>query len=167
MTLSGLTILLTRLQPPDRFPFPWRSGGLLRCVAGIESPNVVRNVHRPARVTEQVGGYRNAPSTNKRDLAHHRPPTSIAAPGDARGVFSCLGVGNLRPRPDPQTPSQQRGIMEILMIGIWTALIWWLSWSTCATLNRRRQHLYSRRLIAWERQARRDQALSHDMERLR
>lgn len=57
--------------------------------------------------------------------------------------------------------------MEILMVGAWTALIWWVSWATCTALHRRRQHLYSRRLIAWERQARRDAALSHDMERLR
>ena len=67
----------------------------------------------------------------------------------------------------PQAYWGKEAVMEILMVGAWTALIWWVSWATCTALHRRRQHLYSRRLIAWERQARRDAALSHDMERLR
>lgn len=57
--------------------------------------------------------------------------------------------------------------MEILIVGAWSAIVWWLAWATCASLNRRRQHLYSRRLIAWEREARRQAALAHDVERLR
>lgn len=58
-------------------------------------------------------------------------------------------------------------MMEILTVGAWTGLVWWVSWATCTALQRKRQHLYSRRLIAWERQARREAALSHDAERIR
>lgn len=57
--------------------------------------------------------------------------------------------------------------MEILIIGAWSAVVWAVAWATCSNLNRRRQHLYSRRLIAWEREQRRQDALAHDMERLR
>ena len=54
----------------------------------------------------------------------------------------------------------------ILMIGAWTGITWWAAWSTCSTLNRRRQHLYSRRLIDAERRARREAALAFDLQRL-
>lgn len=57
--------------------------------------------------------------------------------------------------------------MEILIIGAWTAIVWWLAWATCSNLHRRRQHLYSRRLIAWEREQRRQDALAHNVERAR
>jgi hypothetical protein len=56
--------------------------------------------------------------------------------------------------------------MEILAIGAWTGITWWAAWSTCSTLARRRQHLYSRRLINLERAARRQASLAYDLERL-
>lgn len=58
--------------------------------------------------------------------------------------------------------------MEILIIGAWTAIVWWVAWATCSNLNRRRQHLYSKRLREWERQRQlQEAALAHDVERLR
>lgn len=55
---------------------------------------------------------------------------------------------------------------EILILGAWTGITWWAAWSTCSTLHRRRQHLYSRRLQDMERRARREAALAFDLQRL-
>ena len=57
--------------------------------------------------------------------------------------------------------------MEILILGAWSGVVWWLAWATCSALHRRRQHLYSRRLVAWEREQRRQARTFHDMERAR
>jgi hypothetical protein len=56
--------------------------------------------------------------------------------------------------------------MEILILGAWTGVTWWEAWATCALLHRQRQHLYSRRLQAMERQARREQAMAYDAQRV-
>jgi hypothetical protein len=56
---------------------------------------------------------------------------------------------------------------QILLWGGTFALGWWLAWTTSAQMHRRRQHLYSRRLIEAERRARRQAALAHDLYRLR
>ena len=94
-------------------------------------------------------------------------PTSHGAPaGPVRGFFRAWGQVLCGSLPCPQAHSRE-AVMEILMVGAWTALIWWVSWATCTALHRGGVSIYSRRLIAWERQARRDAALSHDMERLR
>lgn len=37
-------------------------------------------------------------------------------------------------------------MVEILTMGVWTGVVWWLSWATCARLHRQRRHMYSRRL---------------------
>lgn len=57
--------------------------------------------------------------------------------------------------------------MEILIVGGWTAVTWAVAWATCSRLHRQRQHVYSRRLQAMERQARREMAAAYDLERLR
>ncbi|MGA0926605.1 MAG: hypothetical protein ACO3RW_05300 [Burkholderiaceae bacterium] len=56
--------------------------------------------------------------------------------------------------------------MEILILGAWTGVTWWVAWATCSRLHRQRQHLYSRRLQAMERQARREAAMAYDAQRV-
>lgn len=56
--------------------------------------------------------------------------------------------------------------LEILFFGGVFALGWWLAWMTSAQLHRRRQHLYSQRLIEAERRARRQAALAADLRRV-
>lgn len=56
--------------------------------------------------------------------------------------------------------------MEILIMGAWTGVTWWVAWATCSALHRKRQHLYSRRLVAMERQARRQASLAYDLDRV-
>jgi hypothetical protein len=56
--------------------------------------------------------------------------------------------------------------MEILMMGAWTGVTWWVAWATCSAMHRKRQHLYSRRLQNMERNARRQAAMAYDAARV-
>jgi len=95
------------------------------------------------------------------------PPRVSVPPPNLVGFSAAWGQVLCESLPCPQAHSRRANMMEILTVGAWTGLVWWVSWATCTALQRKRQHLYSRRLIAWERQARREAALSHDVERLR